>query len=239
MPENTLITRKYAMSDGEIALLANRIALAMTRDLVEFEKYGINSVKILEFKELVDDFQALQSDNFYKLNVSLAVEQRFELRNSIINTMQSITVRAKSVFGSNSSKFRSMNPGNITAATNNDLLLSARQVYISALANQDELIIEGITEIYLTNFNIKIDEFENSIENVANMKIQRDEASEAKILKGNELYFYIVKYCDYGKTIWNNVSPAKYNDYIIYHSRKSGKKNKEQEEIIMIPTKES
>ena len=231
MNENTLITRKYAMSDGDIALFSNVISIAMTRDLEEFEKYSVNNAKILEFKDLTDAFQALQIDDFYKLNVSIAVEERTELRNSIINTMRSITVRAKSVFGSNSSKFRSMNPGNIGASTNNDLLISARQVYNSALANLDELISEGITEIYLTNFNSQIDEFENSIENVVNMKIQRDEASEAKILKGNELYFYLVKYCNYGKTIWNNVSPAKYNDYIIYHSSKNGKKKKEVEEI--------
>jgi hypothetical protein len=153
---------------------------------------------------------------------SYAIEQRDGLRFTIENVLRSISVRAKSVFGTNSAKYRSLNPGNISQMTESLFLVESRNIHNAAVENLAALTPEGITALYLTTLNTNIDNYETSISTVANKKIVRDDAAETKVLKGNELYALVVKYCDYGKTIWNNVSPAKYNDYLIYTSVSPG-----------------
>lgn len=222
MLDNSLIVRKYNFSDGNLALFANTLVLAMTRDLTEFEAYGVTALKIGDLSDIIDEFQALPNDEIYLADYSYAIEQRDELRFNIENVIRSISVRAKSVFGTNSAKYRSLKPGNISQMSESEFLIEAKNIHNSALSNLVALTPEGITALYLTTLNTNIDSFETSLSTVADKKIIRDDASENKVLKGNELYSLVVKYCDYGKTIWNNVSPAKYNDYIIYNSTSPG-----------------
>lgn len=222
MLENSFIVRKYTLSDGDLALFANTLVIAMTRDLSEFEDYGVTTIKIDDFADLINEFQALPSDETLLADYSYAVEQRDTLRFSIENVLRSISVRAKSVFGSNSAKYRSLKSGNISQMTESEFLVESRNIYNAAVANLAALSSEGVTALYLSSLDSNITNFETAISTVADKKIKRDDASETKILKGNELYSFVVKYCDYGKTIWNNVSPAKYNDYIIYSDKTPG-----------------
>jgi hypothetical protein len=47
----------------------------------------------------------------------------------------------------------------------------------------------------------------------------RDNATENRVLKGNELYDLLAnELCEAGKEYWRTLSEAKYNDYIIYDS---------------------
>jgi hypothetical protein len=216
MAGNSGILRDYRISDGDLALFANSLVLAMTRDLSELGAYSVTIIKIDDLSTLIDDFQTLPDDEILRTDLSFAVELRDMNKNAVLNTMRSIAVRAKAVFGENSAKYRSMTPGNLSQMTDSKLLIAARQVHLAAANNSVPLAAEGVTAPYLTAFSAAIDAFETSITGVSDKKIVRDDSTEAKILKGNELYALVVKYCDYGKTVWNGVSPAKYNDYIIY-----------------------
>jgi hypothetical protein len=199
-----------------MALFANTIGSAMTRDLVEYESYSMTNEKIDDFIDLVDNFQALPDDDLLRGDVSYAVEQKDLCKNAVLSTMRSIAVRAKSVFGENSAKYRSLAPGSISKMTDSELLVAARNVHTQAVNNAAELAAEGVTNIYLTAFDAANQAFEDALDEVGNRKFMRDHGVETKILKGNELYTLLAKYCDYGKTIWDGVSPAKYNDYVIY-----------------------
>jgi hypothetical protein len=216
MADNSGISRIYHLSDGEMALFANTIGSAMTRDLIQFESYSVTNTKIEDFIYIIDNFQALPDDDLLRGDVSYAVEQKDSCRNTVLSTMRSISVRAKSVFGENSAKYRSLAPNSITKMTDSVLLVAARNVHTQAVNNAAELAVEGVTTLYLTSFNTANQAFEDALDEVGNRKFMRDHGVETKILKGNELYTLLVKYCDYGKTIWDGVSPAKYNDYVIY-----------------------
>ncbi|MBX3043248.1 MAG: hypothetical protein KF896_05990 [Ignavibacteriae bacterium] len=220
--ENSIIVRKYNLSDGDLALFANTLVIAMTRDLTEFESYGVTALKISDLNDLIDEFQALPDDDIYLADYSYAIEQRDELRRTIENVLRSISARAKSVYGNNTAKYRALKSGSITKLTDSEFLVEARQIHSSAETSLADLTAEGVTALYLTTLEGNIDDFETSIKTVSDKKIIRDDAAETKVLKGNELYSLVVKYCDYGKLIWNNVSPAKYNDYVIYESSSPG-----------------
>ena len=222
MADNSGILRDYRFTDGDLALFANTLVIAMTRDLTELASYSITSTKIDALGDLCDEFQALPDDEILRTDLSYAVELRDLNKNSVLNTMRSISIRAKAVFGENTAKYRSMTPGSISQMTDANLLIAARQVHTAALNNVTALTPEGVTTVYLTSFSTAIDAYESSINSVADKKIIRDDAAETKVLKGNELYALIVKYCDYGKAIWDGVSPSKYNDYLIYPGSSPG-----------------
>ena len=208
--------RNYHLADGDLALFTRSLAIAMTRDLTELTTYGVTSLKITALTDLCDDFQALPDDEIFRADMSYAVEQRDVCRDAVLNTIRSISVRAKAVFGENSAKYRSISPGNITKLTDSELLVSARQVHSVAVTNLTALTPEGITAPYLATFDTAVDAFSTSITGIVDKKIIRDDKAEERVIMGNELYALVLKYCDYGKTIWDGVSPSKYNDYIIY-----------------------
>ncbi|MDT3740625.1 MAG: hypothetical protein RO257_14125 [Candidatus Kapabacteria bacterium] len=222
------ILRNYRMTDGKLALLANTIVIAMKRDLPEFEQYAIASANIDSFSDMIDEFQALPVDDNYRYELSYAVELKKSARNSILNIMRSISFRAKSVFGANSAKYRSMTKGTPTLMPDNILLAAARQVHSEAVNNATELEAAGVSTSYLAAFDSAVNTFETEIDNVFNKKITRDFCSESKIKKGNELYALMVKYCDFGKLIWSKNSPSKYNDYVIYSTTAGAKKSRDE-----------
>jgi hypothetical protein len=199
-----------------MALFANTIGSAMTRDLIQFESYSVTNTKIDDFIDIVDSFQALPDDDLLRGDVSYAVEQKDLCKNAVLSTMRSIAVRAKSVFGENSAKYRSLAPASLSKMTDSELLVAARNVHTQAVNNAVGLAAEGVTTLYLTAFNAANQAYEDALDEVGNRKFMRDHGVETKILKGNELYTLLAKYCDYGKTIWDGISPAKYNDYVIY-----------------------
>ena len=222
MSSTVFSNRKYNLSNSDLAIFANSLVFVMNRDLTEFENYGVTSDSISNLEDLINEFQAMPDDEIQRSEISEAVEARDSLRNSVLNTMRSLSVRGKAVFGEKSAKYRSLSPGSISQMTENDLLASARQVHTSAENNLSGLESEGVTQDYLDNFNSTIDDYENAINDVNNKKILRDDATELKVIKGNELYGFVVKYCDYGKLIWGGVSDSKYNDYVIYSAGTGG-----------------
>jgi len=166
----------------------------------------------------------LPDDATLRYDWSYEIENKESVKNSILIILRSVSLRAKSVFGANSAKYRSMNPGNLSLMTDNNLLATARQVYDAVENNAGELAEVGITAGYISTFNSAIESFADAIDRVVEKKNVRDESREIRIQKGNELYSLINKYCDFGKLIWSNVSPAKYNDYVIYPNQKPRKK---------------
>ncbi len=224
MADNSKIFRKYRFKDGELALLGNKLMIAMNRDLTEHEFYGVTNNSINELSELINDFQALPNDEILRYDWSYEIEKKESAKNSILIILRSVSLRAKSVFGANSAKYRSMNPGNISLMNDNNLLAASRQVFDAVENNAVELGEVGISAGYILNFNSAIESFATAIDKIVEKKNIRDESRDIRIKKGNELYALINKYCGYGKLIWSDVSPAKYNDYIIYPNQKPRKK---------------
>jgi len=224
MANNPNPERNYRFTDAELAIMGVGLTLPLNRDLSDLEIYGISNNSIENLNNFIDDFQALPTDAKLRNDLSFEIEKRESARNLILKIMRSISLRAKSIFGANSAKYRSMTPGNISQMTDNNLLASARQVLDASQNNAAELEAEGITAGYILNFNSAIESFAAAIDKVVERKNIRDESRDIRIKKGNELYALINKYCSYGKLIWSDVSPAKYNDYIIYPNQKSRKK---------------
>lgn len=228
MQKSNRLRKNTIISYSSLPLLANQIAIAMRRDLVELSEYAITEAKIDEMIALADSFQEIPNDTFFRFDWSFAVENKKKLRNEISDIIRSLSLRAKIVFGANTSKFRSFQIDYISKNSDIELLNNARQLHSIATENILLLESEGVTPAYLDSFLAKITDFEKAIDEADNRKKTRDFSTEHRTLVANQLYSLIRKYCNYGKIIFKNISPAKYNDYLVFRTGK--KKEKENVE---------
>ncbi len=223
------LRKNSIISYSSLPLLANQVAIAMRRDLVELTEYAVTEAKIDEMIALADSFQEIPNDTLFRCDWSFAVENKKKLRNEISDIIRSLNLRAKMVFGANTSKFRSFQIDNISINSDIELLNNARQLHSIATENILLLESEGVTSAYLDSFLEKIADFEKAIDEAENKKKTRDFSTEQRTLVANQLYSLIRKYCNYGKIIFKNISPAKYNDYLVFKTgKKKEKKNVEK-----------
>lgn len=228
MQKSNRLRKNTIISYSKLPLLANQVATAMRRDLVELSEYAITEAKIDEMIALADSFQEIPNDTFFRCDWGIAVENKKKLRNEISDIIRSLSLRAKIVFGANTSKFRSFQIDYISKNSDIELLNNARQLHSVATENILLLESEGVTPAYLDSFLAKITDFEKAIDEAENRKKTRDFSTEHRTLVANQLYSLIRKYCNYGKIIFKNISPAKYNDYLVFRTGK--KKEKENVE---------
>ncbi len=228
MQKSNRLRKNTIISYSKLPLLANQVATAMRRDLVELSEYAITDAKIDEMIALADSFQEIPNDTFFRCDWGIAVENKKKLRNEISDIIRSLSLRAKIVFGANTSKFRSFQIDYISKNSDIELLNNARQLHSIATENILLLESEGVTPAYLDSFLAKITDFEKAIDEAENRKKTRDFSTEHRTLVANQLYSLIRKYCNYGKIIFKNISPAKYNDYLVFRTGK--KKEKENVE---------
>ncbi len=228
MQKSNKLRKNTNISYSSLPLIANQVAIVMRRDLVELTEYAVTEAKIDEMIALADSFQEIPNDTLFRCDWGIAVENKKSLRNEISDIIRSLSLRAKIVFGANTSKSRSFQIDNISKNRDIELLNNARQLHSVATENILFLESEGITPAYLDSFLAKISDFEKAIDETENRKKTRDFSTEHRTLVANQLYNLIRKYCNYGKIIFKNISPAKYNDYLVFRTgKKKEKKNVE------------
>jgi len=199
-------------------MFVSNLVNLMIRDATEFAVYGVSPADTTAFKALGDAFEVFPSDIMYLADVSIATEEKNAKVDAIRIGVRSISVRAESKWGANSARYRKFGVLGMNKLTDLNLLNCARRVIRVGRNFLTELASEGLTQQILDDFELLTESFENSLNILEDAISERDIKTEERILKGNELFSFVSKYCNFGKRIWENVNEAKYNDYVIYPS---------------------
>ncbi len=208
--------REYSMSDADLAMFVSNLAQSMTRDAAEFANYGVDAAAITAFEALGDSFEVFPPDTFYQAEVTIAVEDKNASRESLINDTHKIANRALVKWGENSGHYKKFGVKNILKSTDKALLATARLVAATAAEYLTELTPEGLTQQIIDDYIALAQTYEDNM-NAVNAAVEtRDSKTQERIELGNELYAQTTKNCTIGKTIWDKVDEAKYNDYLIY-----------------------
>jgi hypothetical protein len=72
-----------------------------------------------------------------------------------------------------------------------------------------------MTQVMIDNLRAEAQVMEDKYHAIALKEGERDDATEERINLANALYNNLAKYCQIGKSIWDDISEAKYNDYVI------------------------
>ncbi len=210
------VERNYRMTDDALAMLANNIVDYMTRDLAKFEEWGIDAADIAALQSKQNAFEQFPQDVTLRAEVTEAVEAKDFSREDLTKSIKEIADRVAVKWGDNSPKYKGLGASNMTSQKDSKLIFTARTVRIFATEHLLEMADVGLTQAMIDDLTSKVNDFEEKVREIEVKTALRDEKSRERIVLGNELYFLVAKYCDFGKRIWDDVNESFYNDYIIY-----------------------
>ena len=224
MPYNLELERKYSMTLSELYELANRVIVAMQRDIADFAQFKILPANLTALEALTAQYYDNLNDEMYKAEHSYAIQLRNELRETLQHYLKRLALAAKNAFKNAPSIYNALVLPNVAKLTDKVFVVDIGNVYKNAVQNKTKLEAEGIDTDFLTNFETKLEEYHEAMCTVDETSNQREAKTEERIKIANTLHETLSKYCDYGKFLYEDVSPSKYNDYLMTPTSAGGLK---------------
>ncbi len=212
------IKRNYSLTDAELMLYSSNLVGFMNRDAAKFLERGVTAGDISAFAALTNAFEVILPDEVYAAQITAEVEAKNVKRAEALAMIQSISGYVQQEWGINSWQYKSLTISNASAARDNEFLRTCRVVVEQATDFLTDLSAIGLTLSDIEALESKAQELESKLNSVNEKRALRDKKKQERIEKGNELYSFVKKYTTIGKLMWENVSEADYNDYIIYKS---------------------
>jgi len=208
--------RTYNMTDAELAMFTSNLIVFMTRDATEFAAKGVDALAITALETLGDAFEVFPNDEYYRADVTLAVEAKDAARENCEVQARAVIGCARIKWGDSSAQVKRFGAGSMTNEPDKKCLTTMRQVVTVATDYLLDLAAEGLTQAMIDALDAEAQTMEDEMNDIAGKEAVRDLKTQERIDKGNELYGFVTKYCEIGKIIWQDVDEAKYNDYVIY-----------------------
>jgi len=211
--------RHFNLSDSELASFAGNLVSSMERDAAEFEQRGVSAADILALKDLKDAYWKVPPDEVYLGELMSEVDKKDGYRAELFAGMQKVSGFFEQKYGPDSNEYKQLEISGAGRFSEDNLIAAGRQ--LARIAGEYLPVLSGIglTQAMIDAVQSACDSFENSATKTAKIKAVRAEKTAERIEKGNEIYEYVKKYCAIGKLIWENVSYADWDDYLIYKGR--------------------
>lgn len=210
--------RVYSFSDAFLKQLADQLLANVERDKQEFAERAFNAEKQRTIQKLVQDFEALASDDFLEGIKMTTTEAKNEARDATEKGVRTLFVMAENAFGTDAGKYKTFGDSGLTRLSDEQAVRNARGAVKAARLYFRDLEKEGLTEDFLANVEKQTAILDDAIDEQMKAVRDRNIAVEERITVGNALYAELVKLCNTGKDIFYSVNEAKYNDYIIYNT---------------------
>ena len=211
------LVRDYSMTDAELCGFAFELVSKMTRDITYFNTRGVTATDISDLETLAEAFQAFPNDEYYRADVSLAVQSKTSTREGMQVLIRDIVQCAIIKWGEQSPQYKKFSAQKMTSEGDKIFISTARQVVLVATNYLTVLSDVGLTASMISSLTTATDLFHSQLIAINDAQELRDNKTQERISKGNEIYSLITRYCTIGKIIWDDVDESKYNDYVIYH----------------------
>ncbi len=200
------------------------------RDYVEFEKFGKTQADFDSLREETVAFGDLPTDEELRGEQENVQQAKEALATKVRKTISDIMKRVGDEFGTSSGTYKKFGVKGLSKQENEKLGYTARRVHRMATGLQAQLAARGLTVELLAEFAALREQYDKSVEAHEDAVGNRDIATETRTLAANALYAKVAELCGTGKSIWDGVSEAKYNDYIIYDTPSGGPEEDPAEE---------
>lgn len=216
------LTKKFSLSYADLCTFTSNLVANMTRDTVQFAVRGVNAGAITALESLGNAFELFPPDEVYVGDIKDITLEKNILREQVTEDIKIISGFFEQKYGLYSGKYTSLRISKLQKMSDGNFLLSARNVVTQATAYLSALTSIGLTQTMIDTLEDDTQLLEDKLIELNTKRELRDSKAEERLIKGNELYDYVSEYCKIGKLIWEIVSEAKYNDYVIYPSVNSG-----------------
>ena len=212
------VTREYTMSDSELMFMVGDFVVYMGRDAAELVTRGVTALDTTDFENLGNSFELFPPDIYYSAQVTAEVEAKNAARENSYALVQKISGFFEQQWGLDAWQYTQLGIKGLSNKGDGDFKDICRNVVKTANDQLLNLTAIGLTQADIDALEAEAQTMEDAGHDIKEKKALRDEKTEERAVKGNELYSYVKKYSSIGKLIWENVNEAKYNDYVIYPS---------------------
>jgi len=208
---------------AELIMKTATMGQVFRRDAEELSKFGIKLEVLTAFDEKSNELQTLPSDLEMQTLKMCATDAKNKLGEELREEIKRFVFIAKQVYGADNQKlylYTIIAPSKLT-----DSSLS-HQAWVVANITKNNIADFG-------EFNITDDDCSALIAMQEDFKMKfieidskikaRDNATELRWTKANEIYKEMIRICEVGKFVWESVSEARYNDYVLYPNSGSSK----------------
>lgn len=214
--------RDYSMLDAELCMFTSSLCDSLTRDLADLAAFGMTAPKIASLKALGDAFEIFPPDDVYLGLVMIETDAKNVIMEQVKESIRNLSMRVELKWGLGSGQYKTLGVVGLNKFSEDVLLATARNVHTRMTAYLADLAAFGLTQQMLDDFEDLNESFEVARNSQLEKMQERDIKTRERIEKGNEIYPFVVQYCDIGKRVYAATDPAKYNDYIIYPTVHSG-----------------
>jgi hypothetical protein len=227
------LSRSYNFSDADLIQAATQQSRLMARDIVEFSQYGFNATRRDEFETLLNTFSNFPTDTILEGAKMIKTEAKNNARIALETIIRDIQFMAKLAFRSKLAYLKSFGDYALSKQTDNELLLTAKNIQKSIIRYNQELSDSGLSADKNMIFEDALDAFQTAFNDMEDAIQERDISTHDRIETANKLYNLYSIYAQLGQHIWGSKNEAKYNDYIIYGTQSSSTaENTEQQADI-------
>ncbi len=222
--------RKYNYPDADLYLQClEKIKLAH-KDIKEFSKYGYEFIRLKNFKQGVEKFGQLPSDDELIGDQMITTDKKYEAREKLKTAIRSVMTRVAMKYSVRSGRYRKFGTQKMGDMTDAQLIFCGRRVVRVARLQIDFLSEVGLNENVLKRVTDANSAFEKAV-NIQQDKVsERDIAVERRMEYGNKIYDELIVLCNIGKDIWAEIDPVKYELYVLYESNNEQKKARKKRE---------
>lgn len=212
------ILLEFNFSLARLKQLADNMVQLMDRDSTQFADRGFTPAKRTAFVAQIDLYTAIRSDEELEGERITAVQLKDQARQLLeinLRTLANMVDNKMADFPGRQSEFGATD---FTRQTDDELVRTARKSVRSAGKYLADLADEGLTTAKIAQLETLCNDFDRKIDLAIKAENDRNTATENRHIEANKLYQLLVKYSNTGKTIWADVSEAKYNDYVLYNN---------------------
>lgn len=208
--------REYRFSDAILKQKMDDLIDSVTRDIDDFSTRGIADTTAVQ--ELIDKFDDIPDDSYYRGNVSIATQDRDEAETALKSALRTIRTMAGNKWGESDARYRIYDLGRLSAMIPEKMVRVAKNVAQIATDQLADLASEGLTTDRIDALGTLRTTLDDKIDDKASKVKERDLATQRRINAGNELYKEMVRITNIGKDLYIDTNEAKYNDYVIYNT---------------------
>ena len=222
---NKIEKRESNFSYAEMHVLFNTKLEYIKRDAAMLAKYEIKSLNIAAFESLKQEYYATQKDP------NMVARQKAETvkKDLLVERVYKKMVFLKGAFENSIdvSDLLSVTLAitNLSSKTDKELSVCARELYYFALEHKTVLSEEGISETFLSNFLIIVNEFSYKLHEINDSRATRTKQTRTRYEVENRVFKALKLICKTGRMVWFMEDNASmYKDYVLpvaYNKHKS------------------
>ena len=210
------IVVQFNFTFSKLKQLCDNMLQLLDRDLVEFTDRGFTPAKRAVFANQINAFVAIPSDEVFDGMKQTATQNKDNARLALEIAMRSIVNMAQSVFKNFPGKQAEFGNFEISRQKDDELVRNAKLMKDAATKYLTELTAEGLTAAKITALETLRTTFDTTIDLQNKAVTDRNEVTEQRRIEANKLYEILMDHSNRGKSIFADVSQAKYSEYVIY-----------------------